>query len=443
MKNISFRRHPFHKIMNQLSSKKSNNRRFVFEFGFLLLAFASIFALIITFGVAISGFSFISKIISFALIVISYLFIYKILYTIQKNSVVDIKKLFKEEDSNSIFDSDIDEKLLVLEEAGKFFGASLKSIDMFRLVASRVGEIIPFSTCAFFLIDKNNKFVVPFAIGKNSRLFESLNIECRDGIAGKAFLSRQIEVDKKLVTDRQKIDKDILADLNSSIAIPLFRGGEVFCLLVLYSESENSFEKDAEILAEAVGERITPLIIGSLSYELSLSNALTDTLTNLPNERAFYLVLENQVAEAQRFQEQRSLTILAIDIKNFDELNQKYGHSTGDCILGYSAEMIKKQLRQMDLLCRTINDEFLVILPTAGEKITEHIIKRIENAFRHKPFTFSNDENCFVDLSFGSATFQADGETAAQLIKIAKLRKHQSKDNGENSVIFFPRQYLN
>ncbi len=358
------------------------------------------------------------------------------LQTIQVQSV-------KQNAGKNLFDSDVDEKLLVLEEAGKFFGASLKSKDMYRLVTSRIGEIIPFDTCAFFLLDENNKFTVPFAAGKNSPLFENISIECRQGIAGKAFLSRQVESDKNLGFDKKVFESCLLNDLNSSVAVPLFRGQEVFCVLVLYTEKENSFDENTEILAEAVGERITPLIIGSYSFELSLSNALTDSLTNLPNERAFYLVLENQVAEAQRFLEQRSLTVLAMDIKNFDELNQKFGHSTGDLILAYSADLIKKQLRQMDMLARTVKDEFLVILPTATDLITEQIIIRIEEAFRKKPFDISHSERCFVELSFGSATFLNDGETANELLKIALLRKHQTKGIGDNTVIFFPKKYVN
>ncbi|MCV5943055.1 GGDEF domain-containing protein, partial [Escherichia coli] len=79
------------------------------------------------------------------------------------------------------------------------------------------------------------------------------------------------------------------------------------------------------------------LFLGSLAYEKSLSSALTDPLTKLPNERAFFLVLENQLAESQRFRDERPLTVLAVDIRDFEEINRDYGHSTGDRVLSFAA----------------------------------------------------------------------------------------------------------
>lgn len=430
--------------MNNFVIKNTIKSRFLFEYGYLMLAFISVIALISTFIVSISAFNFNVKVLAFTLIVITYVFIFTILHTIQKKQVVGLIEVKGDkEDPNDIFDSNTDEKLLVLEEAGKFFGASLKSEDMFRLISSRIEEIIPFKTCAFYLIDDCNKLFVPFAAGSNSRLFESVKINCSEGIAGRSFLSGKVERDGELMLDSKVLESEFLEGLRSAIAVPLYRGTEVYGVLVLYSDNANNYTESDEKLTEAIGERITPLILGSFSFEKSLSNALTDSITNLPNQRAFYLVLENQVAEAQRFPEQRSLTVLAIDIKNFAEINKKYGHSTGDIILGHTAEHIKTQLRQMDMLARTVNDEFLVVLPTASEGIAEQIIKRLETSFINSPFMISEEENCLVELSFGLATFHEDGETAEQLIRTALRRKHQTKLTGQNSVLFFPKQYLN
>src|SRR5207253_4107332 len=111
---------------------------------------------------------------------------------------------------------------------------------------------------------------------------------------------------------------------------------------------------------------VAPLVLSSMALERSRANALTDPTTDLPNERAFYLVLENQIAEAQRKQGDRPLTILAIDIKNFEDINRRFGHAAGDRALNFAAQLVKDNLRQMDFLARSTGDEFLVILPTAS-----------------------------------------------------------------------------
>ncbi len=425
------------------TTKNQKKSRISFDRESLPILGLSVLAIFLSFGLALSDLDFNTKIVGFVLILIIYSIINISVYIRQKSSVFDSPESLSRGESTNFFDSDIDEKLLVLEEAGKFFGSSLKTSDMFNLISSRISEIIRYDTFAVFLIDEQGNFLVNFSTGKNSRLLESVKIGCGEGIAGEALLSREIEISKNLESDKLVIDKSFLDGLRSAVAIPLHRGEDIFCVLVLYSEFENNFGECERILAEAVAERITPLINSSFSYEKSLSNALTDSLTSLPNERAFYLILENQVAEAQRFPERRSLTIMAIDIQNFAEINEKYGHSTGDRILAFTAETIRQQLRKMDFIARTVKDEFMVSLPTVTDEIREQIVERIEKVFEIRPFDIAENEKCFIKLCFGSATFQDDGETTEQLLKIAKLRKKQSKGNGDNPVIFFPKQYVN
>ncbi len=188
---------------------------------------------------------------------------------------------------------------------------------------------------------------------------------------------------------------------------------------------------------------VTFLNCGSFSFEQNISNSMTDALTNLPNERAFYLVLENQIAEAQRFQEERPLTILTLDIQDFADFNRMYGYSTGDSLLAFASRIIGDQLRQMDFLSRSMSDEFWVVLPTASDEITKKIVKRIEAAFTKSAFEISNTEKYYATMNFGSATFLRDGETTNHLLQKALLRKKQSKSGNESSVIMFPREYVN
>ena len=95
-------------------------------------------------------------------------------------------------------------------------------------------------------------------------------------------------------------------------------------------------------MLEAIGERVAPLFLSSISVERSISNALTDALTNLPNERAFFMVLENQLAESQRFRSERPLTVMTVDIKNFAEANQELrlrGRRQDACVRGGAARV--------------------------------------------------------------------------------------------------------
>ena len=128
-----------------------------------------------------------------------------------------------------------------------------------------------------------------------------MSILISEGLAGKTFQKRQPQIDKNLSEDKKVFASETLQNLKSAIAVPLVRGGEVFGVLQLFANEETSFDNNSLLLLEAVGERIIPLLIGSMAFERNLLSAMTDSLTNLPNERAFFLVLENQIAEAKGF----------------------------------------------------------------------------------------------------------------------------------------------
>ena len=342
------------------------------------------------------------------------------------------------ESSEEFFDDDTDYKLQALEEASQFFGASLKPGDMFRLVASRINELTPFANCVLFIADKEeSKLKLVFAAGAGAEAWENLEIKLSDGLAGKAFDVKDCLLENGELSDRKVFPAGNLTGIGSAIAAPLYNQSEVFGVLELFS-GEESYGESSRKLLEAIGERLSPLVLSSLAFEKNLSNALTDSLTNLPNERAFYLVLENQIAESQRNRNERPLTVLAIDIKNFGEINRKFGHSTGDNILFFAGEIIKNQLRRMDFLARSKNDEYLTVLPTASAETAHEVVERIVQIFETNPFEISPKKQIVVKLNFGAATFWEDGETPEELLKTAQVRKRRAKDSDDKKVIQFP-----
>lgn len=339
---------------------------------------------------------------------------------------------------------ELKDSLAAIGEASEFFGSSLKPADMFRLVSSRVDHIFPFHTSALFIASEAADVLkVAQADGANADVLIDVEIPLEKGIAGMAWVSGEVEIDSDLKLERAAIDEAGLSDSRSAVAIPLTHDARVFGVFVLYTDRDVRLDPALLDTLEAIGGRVAPLFLSSISLERSISNALTDGVTRLPNERAFYMILENQLAESQRFRAERPLTVLTIDIQNFADANQSFGYSTGDRMLAFTAENLTSQLRKMDFLSRSTNDEFLIILPTASEKITQEIIQRIRERFAVQPFAISETEEIKIWLHFGWATFWQDGETAEQLLQHARLRKLQAKAEDPGKVLWFPKEYVN
>lgn len=340
-------------------------------------------------------------------------------------------------------DDELETKLAALEEAREFFGTSLKPGDLFRLASNRINEIVPFDTALLIIKDAETGMLrVIQTFGSNARGFDALDLPLGESVAGLAFLSSEVELVSDLGNEISAFPDGLLSGYGSTAAVPLNYEGETFAVLQLLFVEPEIARGGAKRL-QLIGDRIGPLFLGSMAFERSLSNALTDPLTRLPNERAFQMVLENQIAESQRFRDERPLTVLAIDLKDFEAINRDHGHALGDRALNFAAEKIASQLRRMDFLARSINDEFLVVLPKASERTALEITGRIQRTLANSPMPVSTDETMNLRLNFGLATFWKDGETSQQLVQGAYTRKQQAKSEDPGNLIAFPKEYVN
>jgi diguanylate cyclase (GGDEF)-like protein len=149
--------------------------------------------------------------------------------------------------------------------------------------------------------------------------------------------------------------------------------------------------------------------------------SITDSLTNLYNQRHFYSRLEKEVVRAER--QRHSLSLILLDLNNFKEYNDKFGHLAGDEVLRMAGEIISSCIREdVDSGYRYGGDEFAIILIDADLDIAEEIGRRIENAFI---------ENGKVTVSIGYSIFSS-GMSVKDLVSFADKDLYKSKVNGKN-----------
>lgn len=307
-------------------------------------------------------------------------------------------------------EQDLGKRLEALGGIADLLGTSLNSADALRLVLNRIQEIVPATSAALWTVSPSGIILkqTEGPIGPQGTVLS-------DPVKGSAHHG-EVRVS------------------GATAAIPLHREGTVFAVLELTLPKSSKVQSD---VLSAIGTRVAAVLLGSFANDRTRENALTDTVTDLPNERAFLMVLENQVAETVRKRATRPLTILAMDIKRFDEINRRFGHSTGDLILGYVADTAKSELRNMDFFARASNDEFLAILPTASKEISCEVIARVEAGFFNKRFKAGETGSVEIAINFGWAEFGQDGETASEILATARRRKTEGKMAQRENVLDF------
>ena len=174
-------------------------------------------------------------------------------------------------------------------------------------------------------------------------------------------------------------------------------------------------------------------IENSRLYEVVVQQSHTDSLTSLWNHGFFQETLSKEIEIARTTQ--RPLTLAMIDLDNFKQLNDTYGHQSGDIILKGLAQLLKESSREMDYGCRYGGEEFSLILVQTnceqGYEIAERLRRRIEH---HRWESFVPNPDIRVTVSVGIATFPDHATTKEELITSADKTMYIAKFGGKNKT---------
>lgn len=160
--------------------------------------------------------------------------------------------------------------------------------------------------------------------------------------------------------------------------------------------------------------------------------SVIDTLTGLYNHKAMQQRLRDEFMRAQRYNE--PLSVLMIDIDNFKEINELYGHEFGDYILGEFAKLLKTSLREIDIAARYGGEEFLAILPqthfTGSLTVADRVWRNVAAA------TFKNERHSHrLTTSIGIAFYPNKAiDSVERLLTFAEEALHQAKSEGRNRI---------
>jgi len=228
--------------------------------------------------------------------------------------------------------------------------------------------------------------------------------------------------------------------LRSIAVLPLVRYGELIGSFNLGSFSEQRFEQQA---GTDFLQRLATIV--AICFENAVNNerlkrvGLTDPLTRINNRRFFDQRLSEEVARSTRANE--PLSCLFIDIDHFKSINDKHGHQQGDFVLRETALIIRKQLRNCDVIARYGGEEFSILLTNTTESVAGEVAERIRARIAKYPFTLPDTQMTLqVTASVGVASLSGlqglDDTTqmGRTLLEHADQALYNAKNDGRNCV---------
>lgn len=158
-----------------------------------------------------------------------------------------------------------------------------------------------------------------------------------------------------------------------------------------------------------------------------------DALTDLPNRILFTQKINEAITRAEK--QQSPFGILFIDLSNFKQINDSYGHTTGDTFLQLVANKLRQNIRKRDFLARFGGDEFLILVEDIDESSLETIAQRLI-AMMEGAFVIGHLE-LHTSLSIGVSMYPKDGVTSTILLQHADNAMHAAKACGPNRYQLF------
>ncbi len=192
----------------------------------------------------------------------------------------------------------------------------------------------------------------------------------------------------------------------------------------------------------AGGLLVSGLLISMLKGQLDamvlqLSDAArTDPLTSLLNRRGFEEAFENELDRARRGN--HPLSVLVGDLDRFKQVNDRFGHHTGDLALARASAVLTREKRRMDTVARLGGEEFAMIVPETGGRQALLLAERLRTAIRDE---FADDEVALT-ISFGLASMPHHGSSRQDLLGAADDALYAAKELGRDRTVIFSREVV-
>ncbi len=220
-----------------------------------------------------------------------------------------------------------------------------------------------------------------------------------------------------------------------ALAVPLFLEHGVAGSLQLFREHGAAFEAaDAQLLwilsllAENQMART-----GAIQNLLRM--AFTDYLTGLKTRGFFEQALSYEIKRTLR--NQSSCAVLLLDLDDFKQVNDRWGHHVGDEILRQFSRILSRDMREIDTVSRFGGDEFSVILPDSDQETALFVASRVREAVRNAQFNVPDlPAPLRLNVSIGAALCPQDESDPHQLLRAADLALYRAKREGKNRLYF-------
>jgi diguanylate cyclase (GGDEF)-like protein len=242
-----------------------------------------------------------------------------------------------------------------------------------------------------------------------------------------------------LIIKKQKIDtpyffsgENKLEIYRSFFGVPMRKDEKVVGELALLSRNRAHFTEEDKEPIKFLADLVYVALEKAKLFEETKALSIHDGLTGAFNHRYFQEKLLEEIKRAER-SKSSPFSLLMFDIDNFKSFNDDYGHQIGDSVLKHISEVVKKNIREIDIFARYGGEEFILLLPNTEKEGAVSVAEKLRKLIAINPLV-TKKKNYFITVSVGCSVFPSDGEDKNTLIKRADEALYKAKQDGKNLV---------
>lgn len=315
-------------------------------------------------------------------------------------------------------------QLSIIYETTRALSGILNLENLLAEILEVAERIFHFQKCQVFLSNVAGDCIYLHASLErgNRRIFEKPSLYVRDSGSSSYF------DETNSTSSHYKHAKN-----TNSIDIPLISRGKIMGILRIVTEKGTPPSERERHLLSILSNSAAVAIDNSLLHKKTEELTITDGLTELFNYRYFRSKLSDEVRRADRYRQRFSL--LMLDLDHFKNVNDQYGHQTGNIVLREVSGIIKQCLRDVDIIARYGGEEFVVILPQTGDNDALMIAERIRTSIETAYFSnIQGQRDIQISISIGIASYPNGVHTAEQLLEKVDQALYDAKAEGRNKV---------
>ena len=329
---------------------------------------------------------------------------------------------------------------------GRKLGVARDVTSVASAVLEACREIFPETSTGMVLINdpadellkSQGVFLSASGVGSGGPAYE---LAPGEGLGGAAFVAERAELWPTTLSasmaqaslreaNRVRLRRSKLGFIRSAIGAPLRVDGTAIGAILLTSEHrENAWVDTDAAIIEALADEAARAIERARRHEEEMGRALLDAVTGMPTRPQLLAVIDKELARASR--RESTLALIMADIDGFGDLNDRWGHDTGNHVLETFADVLRSILRREDHAARFGADEFVCVLPGADRDQAAAVAARIQQRFSADTSGDQGLGRSGATASAGIAVYPADALDVAALLEVASNELDSAKSQQE------------